>query len=639
MITMNDTINFETIMGAAGPLGEQVKALFDTLAPAFLIINGAGLVLGIVILMYSIVAGVAQTAHEGQFMGKRFSSVWLPIRLVTGAALLIPVWGGMAAAQKIVLWFAIMGIGLANLAADALTIPNPQFFIPGPAAQQLAQQEFIRQSCKTGINFGYEGLAALPDGGYIPPRDDICGSVTWPSAGVDVDTTAGSPAKMLLDARQKAFKAMSDKLQKIAEADYSNRLEAEDLKAQIELAAQEYSLSMKSVGADLAQQKDQAQQQKTNFIEFGFAGSFSSVKQQQIATAVAALPKISGSQDADTSAFSEESLSGKQCSNNYCPPTWWDMRHSLSARLGIDLTSGGKPPTLAHLQNASAGSTSSPYSSSSASDGNEMIVKMFGKMSLKEWAANWAMDGATNPILYAQSLGQNLLNIIGVAGGVAIILAMVPAFGTPVMPVFLSIAIPLSAMAIALASYVPLMPSIFWLMTLISWIVLILEGLLGSVLWALIHLDPEGEGMGNRTQRGYLLLADLFFRPAFLVIAFATANIILIFVAGLTNGFFAKTLADYEIGGLASLIGFGGAIGICILVLVSLVSRVYAQCLAVPDQIMTMLGGVGTGASVSHSDTNPVSGQPVAEAARGLSNIRSTPNLKPSTAGTDTKVS
>lgn len=629
-------------MGAGGPLGEQIRALFDTLAPAFLVINSAGLALGMVILMYSLVAGVAQTANEGQFMGKRFSSVWLPIRLVTGVALLIPAWGGMAAAQKIVLWFAVMGVGLANLAADALTIPNPQFFIPGPVAQQLAQQEFIRQSCKTGINFGYEGLAGLmPEGGYIAPREDICGSVAWPTAGTDVDTSDGSPAGMLLQARQKAFKAMSDKLQKIAEADYSNRLGAEDLKAQIELAAQEYSLSMKSAGADLTQQKSQAQQQKPTFIEFGFIGSFSSIKQQQIATAIAALPKISGTQDADTSAYSEDSLIGKQCDDAACPPSWWDMRNSLSARLGIDLTSGGKPPTLAHLQNASAGSTSSPYSS--ASDGDGLIGKLFGNVSLKEWAANWATGGATSPILYAQNLGQNLLNIIGAAGAVAVILAMVPAFGTPVMPVFLSVAIPLSAMAIALASYVPLIPSILWLMALVSWIVLILEGLLGSVLWALIHLDPEGEGMGNRTQRGYLFLADLFFRPVFLVAAFFAANLILLFVAGLTNGLFVKTLANYEIGGLGSLIGFIGAIGICAFVLVGLVSRVYAQCLAVPDQIMTMLGGVGTASSVTHSDaTHNASGQQITDAGRGLATARSTPTPNPTstaTAGADTKIS
>lgn len=633
---MNDTINLETIMGAAGPLGEQVKALFDTLAPAFLVINGAGLALGIFILMYSIVAGVTQTAHEGQFMGKRFSSVWLPIRLVNGVALLIPVWGGMAAAQKIVLWFAAaMGIGLANLAADALTIPNPQFFIPGPTAQQLAQQEFIRQSCIAGMNIGYQGYAEIGDG-VMPPREDMCGTVTWPVAGVDVDMSDGTIARKLLDARQKAFKGMSDKLQKIAEADYRQGLDASELKAQIEMAAQEYSLAMKVAGGEFAQHNDQALQQKPNFIEFGFNGSFSAMKQQQIAAAIAALPQVGDTVDANQSAFAD--MSPVKCEG--CPlPTWWDMRHSLSYRLGIDLvTTGGVPPLVAPgPTNISAGSAASPHAKT---DGDSFTQKIFGKVfdGIKEWAANWALGGASNPILYAQSLGQNLLNAIGIAGVVAIGLAMVPAIGTPVMPMFLSIAIPLSALAIALASYAPLIPSILWLMALVSWIVLILEGLLGSVLWALIHLEPEGEGMGNRTQRGYLFLADLFFRPAFLVIAFAAANIILIFVAGLSNGFFVKALSGYEIGGLGSFVGLLGALGVYVMVLVGLVSRVYAQCLSIPDQIMLWLGGMGTSPSVSHTDAHSVSGQQVGDAARGLSNVRTTPKTKPD-AGTDTKVS
>ncbi len=636
-----DTLSIEAISGAAGPLGEQAKALFDTLAPAFLVVNGAGLALGIFILMYSIVAGVAQTAHEGQFLGKRFSSIWLPVRLVTGVALLIPVWGGMAAGQKIFLLIAAsMGVGLGNLSADTLTIPNPQFFIPGPTAQQLAQKEFIRQSCRIGIDFGYQGLAGLiPEGGYMPAREDICGSVVWSSAGADVDISTGSPAEALLNARQKAFAAMSDKLHRIAEADYWDSLDESELKSQILMAAQEYSLAMKTAGGELAQQKDQPQQQKPNFIEFGFSGSFSAMKQQQIAAAVAALPEIKSTIDADTHPYAEQSLLGQQCSNNYCPPSWNDMRRSLSARLGIDLvgSTGNLPSHIATPMNISAGSVAS---TNAASDGDDFTRKMFGKIgdSIKEWVANWALGGSSNPILYSQNLGQNLINAVGAAGLVAGGLAMIPVVGQSAMMVYLAMAIPLSALAITLASYVPLIPSIMWLMAIISWVVLVLEGLLGSVLWALIHLEPEGEGMGNRSQRGYLFLADLFFRPAFLVIAFAAANIILIFVAGLSNGFFVKALSGYEIGGLGSLIGFLGTLGVCVMVQVSLVSRVYAQCLAIPDQIMTWLGGMSTSPSVTHADVQPISGQPVGEAARGLSNIRTTPKTKPN-AGTDTKVS
>lgn len=622
-------------MGAAGPLGEQIRALFDSLAPAFLVINGAGLALGIFILMYSIVAGVTQTANEGQFLGKRFSSIWMPIRMVTGAALLVPIFGGMAAAQKIVLWFAVVGVGLANLAADALTIPNPQFFVSGPVAQQLAQKEFIRQSCIAGMNIGYQGYAEIGD--VMPPRDDMCGAVTWPSAGVDVDMSDGTIARKLLDARQKAFKGMSDKLQKIAEADYRRQsLDASQLKAQIEMAAQEYSLAMKAAGGEFAQHNDQASQQKPNFIEFGFNGSFSAMKQQQIAAAIASLPQVGDTVDANQSAYAD--ISPVKCEG--CPlPTWWDMRHSLSYRLGIDLiTTGGVPPLVSPgPTNISAGSAASPHAEA---DGDSFTQKIFGKLGdgIKEWAANWALGGASNPILYAQNLGQNLLNAIGIAGVVAIGLAMVPAIGTPVMPMFLSISIPLSAMAIALASYLPLIPSIMWLMSTVSWIVLMLECLLGSALWALIHFDPEGEGMGNRTQRGYLVLADLFFRPSFLVIAFAAANIILIFVAGLSNGFFVKSLSGYEVGGLGSLIGFLGELGVCAMVQLGLVSRVYAQCMAIPDQIMMWLGGMGTSPSVSHTDAHSVSGQQVGDAARGLSNVRPTPQTKPD-AGTDTKIS
>lgn len=596
--------------------------------------------MGLAILIYALVSGVAQTAHEGQFLGKRFSSVWLPIRLLTGTLLLIPVWGGMAAAQKIVLWFAVMGIGLGNLAADALTIPNVKFFVSGPVAQQLAQKEFIRQSCIAGLQFSYSSYASyMPDSGFMPPDETLCGNVTWPSPDVDEDTTTGAVAASL-EARKKAFSVMSDKLKKVAVEDYYQEYDAETLKSFISDAAAEYSSNMKSMGAELAKAENgsNATEQKstTNFIEFGFVGSFSAIKQQQISNAVSTLPQIASTEEANVSFYGDDfNRDPSICRSDLCPISWWKMRHSLSQRLGVDLTSGGQPPLRAHMTNSTAGGTGAPFQ---ASDGDGLINKLFGKLSVKEWAANWAVGGATNPILYAQNLGQNLINAIGIAGVVAVGLAMIPAIGTPVMPAFLSIAIPLSALAIALASYLPLIPSILWLMAIVSFIVLILEGLLGGVLWALIHLDPEGEGMGNRSQRGYLFLADLFFRPAFLVIAFAAANIILIFVAGVTNGLFVKSMGNYEVGGLGSLIGFLGALGVFVMVQVGLVGRVYAQSLAIPDQIMTWLGGISTSPSVTNADANPINGQQVGEAARGLSNIRTTAKQKPN-AGTDTKVS
>ena len=51
-----------------------------------------------------------------------------------------------------------------------------------------------------------------------------------------------------------------------------------------------------------------------------------------------------------------------------------------------------------------------------------------------------------------------------------------------------------------------------------SWIVLVVETLLGAPFWAAAHVLPEGIGFaGQHARQGYLMLLDVFMRPALLV--------------------------------------------------------------------------------------------------------------------------
>lgn len=79
------------------------------------------LMLGGVLAAYTLIAGTMQTAHDGEMLGKKWSSMWLPIRLAVGAALLLPAAGGFCAAQVLVLWCISQGVGLADNLWSAYT--------------------------------------------------------------------------------------------------------------------------------------------------------------------------------------------------------------------------------------------------------------------------------------------------------------------------------------------------------------------------------------------------------------------------------------------------------------------------------------------------------------------------------------
>lgn len=103
----------DTMFGKLGIFG---GGLSDGFASSVAIFNGAALIIGGVLVVYSLVIGTIGTAHDGEMMGKKYSSVWIPLRTVLATALILPVIGGSSYClmQLIVGWLIVQGIGLAD---------------------------------------------------------------------------------------------------------------------------------------------------------------------------------------------------------------------------------------------------------------------------------------------------------------------------------------------------------------------------------------------------------------------------------------------------------------------------------------------------------------------------------------------
>lgn len=78
------------------------------------VFNAAVLAVGGILLTYALLISTLNTAQEGEFLGKKWSSVWVPVRVVTGVALLIPKASGYCLMQIFVMWVVVQGIGAAD---------------------------------------------------------------------------------------------------------------------------------------------------------------------------------------------------------------------------------------------------------------------------------------------------------------------------------------------------------------------------------------------------------------------------------------------------------------------------------------------------------------------------------------------
>ncbi len=98
---------------SAGGTGSQIMGAM------FTVFNSAVLALGGIIIMYTLIVSTMNTAHEGQMLGQKWSSIWIPLRSILGLGLLIPKASGYCLMQIFVMWIVIQGVGAADKVWDA----------------------------------------------------------------------------------------------------------------------------------------------------------------------------------------------------------------------------------------------------------------------------------------------------------------------------------------------------------------------------------------------------------------------------------------------------------------------------------------------------------------------------------------
>lgn len=105
------------IFGSIGTVltpGGEGSITLNIISAMFKTLNTTALVLGAILVTYTTVVGLIKTAHEGQFLGKEWSSLWVPLRMVFGIAALFPTNTGYSALQIVMMWFILQGVGAAD---------------------------------------------------------------------------------------------------------------------------------------------------------------------------------------------------------------------------------------------------------------------------------------------------------------------------------------------------------------------------------------------------------------------------------------------------------------------------------------------------------------------------------------------
>lgn len=165
----------------------------------------------------------------------------------------------------------------------------------------------------------------------------------------------------------------------------------------------------------------------------------------------------------------------------------------------------------------------------------------------------------------------------------------------------LSILIPIASLmlmliwaaGITLALYVPLIPMLVFTFGALSWMILVIEAMLGAPLIALTLIIPSEDEIG-KAGHAIVILLGLFLRPALMILGFIFGQKLLMVAIGMLNFGFAGTMSM----SLSTGVGPFGFITIIMLysgVAVGLVHEAFSLIYVLPDKVLRWMGAAGEG--------------------------------------------
>lgn len=534
------------ITSTGNPLFSQLIYIFNTIVFA----------LGIIIIIVTSVIGTINTAQEGETMGKKWSSIWIPARAGVGMYLLLPSVGGFNWIQIVVMWLIIQGVGAANALWKQVIVSNE------------TQGSLVSDTRKTDLSNGINTVSSIfsslicmnkvntlmintptvadslgnefvtirtsPDGKSVyfgrandPAGKPLCGGVTVPDVGANpvtgktdkTDPVVSERRGMLIDAIYAAASAIEPSANEAINSPSSNwMLSSSWVSASRALKGAVQALDVTFSNLNTINQKaivdgwihagtyyfvlvqsGIVRDEVVNFTPIGMsdqlastigAESYGNALVAQVgATSSAYLSYVNS--DPSLDVFSPSDSSGGQ----------------LQA---ISIT---QPSTGGHIHSLMDMMFGATFFGNAASD--------FGKM-----ITTGCLSGSSNPneqrgdpLICMSSFGGTLASTTEAVFWVALITAFGIWLGAAIMsciqPVghalsfLLGIFIPVATMmimviwgaGIALALYAPLIPFLVFTFASLTWLLLVIEAMVGAPLIGLTLVVPSEDEIGKAGDR------------------------------------------------------------------------------------------------------------------------------------------
>ena len=562
------------------------------------------------LFLWVLAVSVAGTAHEGTPFGKRYSSLWMPLRFVGAMGAMAPIFKGLSLFQVVILACIGFSINLGNfvwsLGTDYFVEHGGQITVQAPD-QNVTHYAAIANGALESLTLQYylnerRGLGISPGGKW-----DY--SDNWIRSGGEYRFTFnGNTGSIMVECVDESDALCRGKVNAVGTAISS-------------LSSVASQLANPDTPADSID--PQALHNAAGNINATILSSLQSyAKQGQLKTKLQDFQEVSkqygwfiaGSSYWSISWINQEVREAMYSGISYAPREY-TRSEMLAMTYGLHDYEAMQERVANYIKTAYAArrgitdTTANPAVTDEGRAlgeiGNWLRATLNGLVSANILPIAVDKLSTNDPIMAVSNVGDYF---IGTAWGLAAALGVVdvahsmgkaiPLVGNAVPNldkyisfVLFSVFLPLLLYGLALAYYLPAIPFIRWISALAGWAILIVEALVAAPIWLCAHALPEGEGAaGQHGKRGYLLLLGIIIRPPLMVAGFFAAVILLNVLGRVIGAGFEMFIAGTS---QAKVIGLTGTISMLIIlgiVVIMMANKFFSLIHYLPEHVTNWIG-------------------------------------------------
>jgi len=621
-------------------------------------------------MAYNMIAGLAQTMHEGVVLGKRMSTVWVPVRVAFGTASLMPVFGGWAFCQALMVIASLLGIAGANRVATTAiestaafqTTVNPMGNIK--QAAQIQNIELYMAKAAACQRASYDMAAAMQAGSQATPTDfpvtlnaaaDNGTAIVMKFAGRQSSGQYGAATcgeiKLQFSPRSNTGLASTFGF-RVADVNYTG-IRTRAMEAHASTLNTTYAAAQAMIQGVSPSSTPTQFSASVKAIADGYFGLYTNTFQNKLSALAADTNGVS-----NAGAISDQLVQRMKDGGWATLGIWYsvyaEVGEAMNEMLDPVVTfqampeGDGMPSTtsdlLAGLEAAVGVAAAQNQGALATSTGNTSLGQwiMGGALNMTMGASATGASNTINPIIAFKNIGDNGLaaaqslyfaykvysgyadgiggsavsSIVGSDIGAKIIGKLGPVGG--MANALISIAKDAGALllpvigllfitAAVMAFYIPMVPFIQWFAALIQWFTSVIESLIGSSLWAMAHFDSDGEGMGQRTSYGYTYMLNNFARPIIMTFAFFIASAAITVMGTYLFRYFGAAVGTAQGNSLTGLLSIVAYLVIFTVMGMTLVNSTFTMMLNLADRMIGWIGN-NQNAAVGHEVENKVAG-------------------------------